>query len=95
MKEFTKSDLKPGQVVETANEGAYMALNMPFGDAERMILMGVDGFLYLTSYNEDLTRNDKYKTYDIVKVYDTSGHYGLGFSIIHYLESFSVIWERH
>lgn len=95
MKEFTKSDLKPGQVVETANEGAYMALNMPFGDTERMILMGIDGFLYLTSYNEDLTRNDKYKTYDIVKVYDTSGHYGLGFSIIRYLESFSVIWERH
>lgn len=95
MKKFTKSDLKPGQVVETANEGAYMVLNMPFDDTERMILMGIDGYLHLTSYNEDLTRNDEYKTYDIVKVYDTSGHYGLGFSTIHHLEFFSVIWERY
>lgn len=90
----TKSDLKPGMMVHTRKEGTYFVVDLPLDDkgTNERILLGEDGFLYLNKYNEDLTFEDK--DFDIIKVYDIRGKYGLGFRTINYLTMFDILYER-
>lgn len=94
MKNFTLNDLKPGMMVHTRKEGTYFVVDLPFDDkgTNKRILLGEDGFLYLNKYNEDLTFEDK--DFDIIKVYDIRGKYGLGFQSINYLTMFDILYER-
>lgn len=62
--EFKKSDLKPGMVIETKNEERFLVT----GDD---ILIGIDGFINLSSYDDNLKETDStlQKDWDIQKVY--------------------------
>lgn len=84
-KEFTKSDLKNGMVVETRNKTRFLVN----GD----ILVGKwNDWDELENYEDDLTIfGEKDDECDIVKVYTTSSHY------IEYMfddDNLILIWER-
>ena len=85
-KEFTKSDLKNGMVVETRDKTRFLV--------NGNILVGKgDDWDKLKGYNEDLTILDYWKNNecDIVKVYTTNSYY-----IEHMFDddNLILIWER-
>ena len=61
MKNFTKSDLQNGMVVET-RENRYMVV----GDK----IINYYSFMNLSSYEENLTLTEGDDDFDIIKIYD-------------------------
>lgn len=91
-KQFTKSDLKDGMVVEYRHGERAVYLNSKF--------ISEHGHMLLTSYNDDLTRcyevfisrmNDGRPTYDIVKVYKTTA---MSLKYLFKTECLELVWER-
>lgn len=81
MKNFTKSDLQNGMVVET-REDRYMVV----GDK----IINNYGFMALSSYEENLTLTEGDDDFDIIKIYDKI----TSFNRMNYLEEFRLLWER-
>ena len=79
-KDFTKSDLKPGMILEVRNGSRFMYIN---GDG-----ISVDGFIALGSYKDDLTNANP--AFDIVKIYEQNVHG----SLEHVLKFGHLIWKR-
>ena len=79
-----KSDLKNGMIVEYRNGFRRLVVNDE--------LIGDDGHLSLTEYNDDLKINELYRNLDIIKVYK----YKLGWSFNRLLDddNLELIWER-
>ena len=81
MKNFTKSDLQNGMVVETREEERYMVVGDKF--------IHNNGFMRIKTYQENLkymSDND----FDIIKVYDRV----TSFDQMKYLENLTLLWER-
>lgn len=88
-KEFTKSDLKTGMVIEQRNGDKAMVL---LGTANGDIVSGQTWYS-LTSLKEDLTNQYSRGCYDIVKVYQPRSNLDyLGLDSI--WDQYNVIWER-
>lgn len=90
-KEFTKSDLKTGMIVETREGIKYVVLlnACMFGD---LIVNGNDlCWNGLSNYNDELIEHHGYNELDIVKVYKPKHPY-----TIHTFEedALELIWER-
>lgn len=86
---FTKKDLKNLMVVELREGWKAVVIDD--------ILMGVDGFMRLRNYNDDLKKSDsKDSDYDIVKVWQSTVHMGGGFNdyIDYTVTNYPVFWER-
>lgn len=83
-REFSKSDLTNGMIVETRKGTLLLVLN---GN-----LVNNDSWVSLSHYNEDLTRYDWMKDdyRDIVKVYKTKGEQTLN----NMFKNKTLIWER-
>ena len=81
MKNFTKSDLQNGMVVET-REDRYMVV----GDK----IINNYGFMNLRSYEENLTLTEGDDDFDIIKIYDKV----TSFNKMNYLEKLRLLWER-
>ena len=81
MKNFTKSDLQNGMVVET-REDRYMVV----GDK----IINNYGFMALSSYEENLTLTEGDDDFDIIKIYDKI----TSFNRMNYLEEHRLLWER-
>ena len=81
MKNFTKSDLQNGMVVET-REDRYMVV----GDK----IINNYGFMNLHSYEENLTLTEGDDDFDIIKIYDKIK----SFNKMNYLEELRLLWER-
>ena len=81
MKNFTKSDLQNGMVVETKKD-IYMVV----GDK----IINYYGFMLLNSYEEDLTLIKGGDDFDIIKIYDKVTL----FDRMSYLEELTLLWER-
>ena len=81
MKNFTKSDLQNGMVVET-REDRYMVV----GDK----IINNYGFMNLRSYEENLTLTEGDDDFDIIKIYDKV----TSFNKMNYLEELRLLWER-
>ena len=82
MKNFTKSDLQNGMVVETREKERYMVV----GDK----IINNYGFMNLSSYEENLTLTEGDDDFDIIKIYDKV----TSFNKINYLEELRLLWER-
>ena len=90
MKNFTKSDLQNGMVVETREKERYMVV----GDK----IINDYGFMALSSYEENLTLTVKLTEgdddFDIIKIYDKV----TSFNRMNYLEELRLLcrllWER-
>ena len=89
-KEFTKSDLKDGMIVETRNSHLYVKFSNT--------LLGINGFLLLNDINDGLKYKNTYKLsyeWDIMKIYRVPNECNISriLSIFekHELE---LIWER-
>lgn len=84
-KEFTKSDLVNGMVVETRDKTKYLVHNE--------FLLDADGYSHITlaSTTEDLLDNSDMSEFDIVKVYRSNTHKIDGLFDLDYLD---LIWER-
>ena len=86
MKNFTKSDLQNGMVVETREKERYMVV----GDK----IINDYGFMALSSYEENLTLTVKLTEgdddFDIIKIYDKV----TSFNRMNYLEELTLLWER-
>lgn len=87
-KNFTKKDLKNLMVVELRNGWKAVIIDD--------ILMGVDGFIRLKNYNDNLKKSDSRDyDYDIMKVWQPTAHMGCGFNnYIDYTNNYPVFWER-
>lgn len=81
MKNFTKSDLQNGMVVET-REDRFMVV----GDK----IINNYGFMALSSYEENLTLTEGDDDFDIIKIYDKI----TSFNRMNYLEELRLLWER-
>ena len=81
MKNFTKSDLQNGMVVET-REDRYMVV----GDK----IINNYGFMNLSSYEENLTLTGGDDDFDIIKIYDKI----TSFNKMNYLEELRLLWKR-
>lgn len=80
-KEFTKSMLQNGMVIETREEERYMVVGDKF--------ICNNGFMRIKTYQENLkypSDND----FDIIKVYDRV----TSFDQMKYLENLTLLWER-
>ena len=89
-KEFTKSDLKDGMVVETRNAHLYVKFNNR--------LLGINGFLLLNNINDNLKYKHNYKLsyeWDIMKVYRVPSECIISrISSIFEKHELELIWER-
>lgn len=90
MKEnFTKKDLKNLMVVALRNGWKAVVIDD--------ILMGVDGFMRLRNYNDNLKKSDSRDyDYDIMKVWQPTANMGGGFNdyIDYTVAYYPVFWER-
>ena len=86
LKEFKKSDLKDGMVVETRDEHLYLILNGS--------LIGKDKWGKLTNWNEDLTTRCNLTNYDIIRVFnvDTNKVYRLNGLLKK--DNLDLLWEE-
>lgn len=86
---FRKEDLQPGMVVEYKNGYRRFVL----GSGNKLVLSGMDGFLPLDDYDDELCYN-VYPDYSIMKVYRT-----VGVAMLEkYLDDSShlnLIWDRN
>lgn len=87
-KNFTKSDLKSGMIIQLNNGKYYLFVEG--------ILIGEGGQLDINDYKEDLSLSDFFhkEYFDIKKVYYKKYHsWGMGFngSLI---QDLTLIWER-
>src|SRR5574344_943375 len=80
-KEFTKSDLKNGMVIETREEERYMVVGDKF--------IRNNGFMRIKTYQENLKYTSD-NDFDIIKVYDRV----TSFNQMNYLEYLTLLWER-
>ena len=92
-KQFTKSDLKAGMWVETRNGSQYLVLtdvDSPYDGPQKLAFIRNGGYLLGNNYNNDLT-NNRYKDFDIMKVYsgivNSSTYTGI-------TSNSELIWER-
>lgn len=86
---FTKKDLKNLMVVELRNGWKAVVIDD--------ILMGVDGFIRLKNYNDNLKKSDSRDyDYDIMKVWQPTEHMGYGFNdyIDYTVTKYPAFWER-
>lgn len=84
-KEFIKSDLKDGMVVEQNNEERYLVM----GDR----LLCLSGYNPLTQFNDDLT-NILGEKYHIERVFQVKSKYVYDLREIFGDENLELIWER-
>lgn len=90
-KQMKKSDLKNRMVVETRNGNRYLVVD------DYLLAINGKGFLFLSSYTDDLTNKDKLTTdpieekinreFDIMKIYDRTTQWN-------YLKGIDLLWER-
>lgn len=93
---FTKENLKPGMVIEYRDGQRALVIKANYNDKEQIILIDSTGFNLLSSYNDDLTMQNKFYNmceYDIVKVFNSGNKFGLGFNIVNSKE-LKLIWQR-
>lgn len=85
---MTKSDLKPGMVIECVKvKGSrYLVL-----DEYKAVSYAT--YILLKDFKEDLTHTFLSPDYDIVKVYDTTREFTL--NSLAKNEDLNLIWERH
>jgi hypothetical protein len=76
-------DLKSCMIVETQEKKLYLVV----GDK----LIGVDGFLNLSSYHDDL-KHTSFRDFNIIKVYNYK--YASSFSYLLKYDNLDLIWER-
>lgn len=88
MENFTKSDLKPGMVVEYRNGDRRIILETE----KELILSGNYGCSVLSSYSQNLLKIGSNLNLDIVKVYFIKDSKSLE-SILN-LSNLKLIWER-
>lgn len=82
-----KEDLKSGMTVELENGLILIVV----GD----LLIGIDGFMSLNSYDENMTEEED-DNFSIVKVYDKSERFGCGFNQFITREFYKekLLWNR-
>lgn len=85
-KEFTKSDLKDGMVVE------YRCVALGRRLVVKDMLIGIDGSSNLKNYNDDLTEIDGGPELSIIRVYKIK--YTKRFENILDDNNLELIWER-
>lgn len=84
-KEFTKTDLKSGMIVKTEGEDFYLVLEDT--------LIGVSGYMRLSSYNDNLVINNS-TSHTIVEVYEKDHRtWGTGFNSS-LSSNLTLIWKR-
>ena len=96
LKEFKKSDLKVGMVVETRKNGLYFFI----GDN---LIINEDGWCNLADWNENLKYNSNIVCYkyivdyewDIIRVYKPNIDKICGLKNILNKECLELIWERN
>lgn len=100
---MTKSELKTGMIVRY-RYGALRVVMRNYAESDlNAYLVGTDGWIELSKYNEDLTLNDIFHTHnnDIVAVYEVPnrsymnifcGKYKLDDSFV--MDYGHLIWER-
>jgi len=89
MKEFTKSDLKSGMVVEMRSDDKYLVV----GD---ILVHEISGFTDLEDYeNNLLVRGIPYEGYDIMKVYEIQNYEICRFKDKCAISYSNPIWERN
>jgi len=88
MKEFTKSDLKTGMVVELGGYGIYLVLrNTPVGG----VLVKDDEWLDLDGFGENLKRKNG-SEWDITQVFSPSHAHQMRFNDFNQME---MIYDRY
>lgn len=83
--QFAKADLKNGMIIEHRDGDKYMVID------DRLVQE--EGFFPLSDYNDDLTDN-KYKKYDIVKVYKPITDRIFDTYDLFSTDNLDLIWER-
>ena len=89
MKEFTKSDLKIGMVVETREKGLYFFI-------DDNLILDEGGWNNFTEWDENLTcnSNNDYE-WDIIRVYKPNIDKICSLKDILEKENLELIWERN
>ena len=87
LKEFKKSDLKDGMVVETRNEDLYFVFN------GRML--GKDGcWGSLTDFNENLSLKYNLIEYDIIRVFNVNINKVFCLNDLFKKDNLKLLWEE-
>ena len=86
LKEFKKSDLKNGMVVETRNGHLYFVFN------ERLIRKYV--WDRLTNWNEDLSSKNNLIEYDIIRVFNTDFNKFYCLNDLLKKDNLKLLWEE-
>ena len=86
LKEFKKSDLKNGMVVETRNEKLYLVFN------DR--LLGKDGWDSLTPYNENLSSTYNLIECDIIRVFKVNANKVYCLNNLLEKDNLELLWEE-
>ena len=86
LKEFKKSDLKNGMVVETRNGHLYFVFN------ERLIRK--EGWDSLTNWNEDLSSKNNLIEYDIIRVFNMDFNKVYCLNDLLKKDNLKLLWEE-
>ena len=86
LKEFKKSDLKNGMVVETRNGHLYFVFN------ERLIRK--EGWDSLTNWNEDLSSKNNLIEYDIIRVFNVDSNKVYCLNDLLKKDNLNLLWEE-
>ena len=86
LKEFKKSDLKNGMVVEIRNEHLYFVFN------ERLIRK--EGWDSLTNWNEDLSSKNNLIEYDIIRVFNMDFNKFYCLNDLLEKDNLKLLWEE-
>jgi len=87
-----KSELKNGIVIKYRNNDYKDSIASEYALVVDNLFIGLDGFMPLISYNEDLTFSDD-KDYDIVAVYEVDG-FGNGLRSVLSGNDLTLLWEE-